>query len=330
MTGLTGLKEKLCPKNPVFEVVKQSMFKLAREKNHENSQTLQSFQSELKTIPERDKLTLFKEKDTRGNTALHYAAKAGNLDVCELLYSEGRGVDIDVRGQNKMTPLQFAARYGDAKRAKDVWSRMQWIMKEYEEKHRVEASKKKNTTDNFKLKDKEKDKYNFSLLHHAIQNTNTEANPYVVSQLLQSKKFRITDTDKQGNTSLHLAAQFDREKDDTVLDIFIDNNKNRSIPNDDLLHCIEKRNKLGQTPIHIACAVGNDDSVKQLVKAGKKLKCDVSTILNSPDNDDSYPLHLAIENGNLNMIDILLREGVEPSEQAITCAARSVISYKEL
>ena len=327
MSGLTGLKEKLSPKNPVYEVVKQSMFKLAREKNHENSQTLQSFQSELKTIPERDKLTLLKEKDNRGNTALHYAAKAGNLDVCELLYSKGRGVDIDVRGQNKMTPLQFAARYGDAGRAEDVWRCMQWIMKVYAEKHRVEALKKKNTTDSFDLKDKEKDKYNFSLLHHAIQNTNTEANPYVVSQLLKSQQFRITDTDKQGNTSLHLAAQFDREKEDKVLDIFIDNNRseNGSISNDDLSHCIETRNKLGQTPIHIACAVGNDESVKQLVEAGKKLKCDVSTILNSPDNDDSYPLHLAIENGNLIMIDILMKAGVKPSEQAITCAARLVI-----
>ena len=321
------MKEKLSPKNPAFDIVKQSMFKSAREKNYENSQTLQSFQSELNTIPERDKLTLLKEKDNRGNKALHYAAKAGNLDVCKLLHSEGKGVDIDVRGQNKMTPLQFAARYGDAKRAEDVWSCMQWIMNVYKEKHGEEALKKKNATDSFDIKDRKKDKYNFSLLHHAIQNTNTEANPLVVSQLLKLQQFRITDTDKQGNTSLHLAAQFDREKDDTVLDIFIENNnsENGSISNDDLLHCIEKRNKLGQTPIHIACAVGNNDSVEQLVKAGRKLKCDVSTILNSPDNDDSYPLHLAIENGNLIMIDILMREGVRPSEQAITCAARLVI-----
>ena len=337
MLELNGLKEKPSPKNYVFEEVKQSMFKLARDKNHKNSQSqsVQDFQSELDKMPKSD--ALLKAKDTRGNTALHYAAKAGNLEVCKLLYSEGKGVDIDVRGQNKMTPLQFAARYGDANRAKDVWSCMEWIRKVYDEKHTAAAVRKQNMTESFDLKDKEKDKYNFNLLHHAIQNTNTEANPYVVSELLKSKQFSIRDTDKQGNTSLHLAAQFDRGKKDKVLDIFIEANNKGSISNDDLLHCIEKTNKIGQTPIHIACAVGNAESLRQLVEAGKDLRCDIRTtsgnemkkILNSPDNDDSYPLHLAIESNNLEMIDILMGEGAKLSEQAITCAARLGISYKD-
>ena len=304
------------PPIPASRDMEQTLFKLAREKKRDNGQSVQSLKKKLNTMTEKNTLALLKMKDKRGNTALHYAAKAGNLEVCELLYSEGKGVDIDVRGQNKMTPLQFAARYGDADRPEDVWGCMKWILEVYEEKGKGGISKKTNET--------EKDKYNFSLLHHAIQNTNTEEKPFVATELLKLKQFSIKDTDKQGNTSLHLAAQFDREKDDRVLNIFIDASKtpDGSVSKEDFVNCIEKKNILGQTPIHIACAVGNHDSVRQLVESAKRLGCDVQRIINSPDNDDSYPLHLAIENGNLEMINILMEEGAKPSEQAITCAAR--------
>ena len=201
------------PPIPASRDMEQTLFKLAREKKRDNGQSVQSWKKKLNTMTEKNTLALLKMKDKRGNTALHYAAKAGNLDVCELLYSEEKGVDIDVRGQNKMTPLQFAARYGDADRPEDVWGCMKWIIEVYEEKGKGGISKKTNET--------EKDKYNFSLLHHAIQNTNTEENPFVASELLKLKQFSIKDTDKQGNTSLHLAAQFDSEKDDKVLDNFI-------------------------------------------------------------------------------------------------------------
>ena len=63
-----------------------------------------------------------------------------------------------------------------------------------------------------------KDKYGFSVLHHAIQNTNWAENTFVVKKLLDLKiagtdkhYFKITDVDKQGNTSLHLAAQMETD-----------------------------------------------------------------------------------------------------------------------
>ena len=315
------------PPIPVFTDMERNLFKLAGENNldilfklaRENNlgHSVQSLQSELNKLPEIDMLALLRTKDKRGNTAMHYALKSGNLDVCKLLYNEGNRVEIDTRGQNKMTPLQFAARYGDAERAEDVWSCMMWIIKLYEEKVSVEASTKGNKIEIF-----EKDNYDFNLLHHAIQNTNNEANPYVLVQLLKSEQFNIRDTDKQGNTSLHLAAQLDIEWEETVLDMVVSANKSKFVSDDTLMFCIEAQNKLGQTPIHIACAVDNLEPVQKLVEAGKKLGCDLQKIINSPDNNDSYPLHLAIENGNHKMMDILIREGAKLSEQAINYAAR--------
>merc|ERR1712210_231391 len=58
----------------------------------------------------------------------------------------------------------------------------------------------------------EKDKYDFTILHLAILNTNWVECPVVVKNLIKSKRFRITEKDKQGNTSLHLAAQFNKQQ----------------------------------------------------------------------------------------------------------------------
>ena len=160
-----------------------------------------------------------------------------------------------------------------------------------------------------------KDKYDFSLLHHAIQNTNWEENPFVAASLLKSGQFKVTDADKQGNTSLHLAAEFDKQDRHQILDIFFNNN---DIPLDELQECITTKNKQGKTPLHIACGVGNPVSVRQLLRAAKS----VEEIVNEPDNDDQRPLHLAIESGNFEMVRILIQEGVSISEKAFDCAVR--------
>ena len=100
--------------------------------------------------------------------------------------------------------------------------------------------------------------------------------------------------------------------------------KNENIHPDDLKECLIKENKQGKTPLHIACGVGNPDSVKQLLEATKELKIDVPSIIGSPDKDGQHPLHLAIESGNLEMMRILMEEGVLVSKEAINCAVRFV------
>ena len=59
---------------------------------------------------------MVKDTDDRGNTALLYAAKAGNIEICELLCGKGQGADANARGQYDTNPLQLAARYGNEKR----------------------------------------------------------------------------------------------------------------------------------------------------------------------------------------------------------------------
>ena len=300
---------------------KQKLFKCAQDKESKSFDQLNSILRNLSTgMSMEDQKKLLQERDDRGNTALHYAAKVGNLDVCKQLHKDG--ADINARGENGMKPLQFAARYGDEKRPEDVWECMQWIMNEGSQSRRLAKSSEKEVFDV-----REKDKYNFSLLHHAIQNTNWEENPIVAQKLLESKKFKVTEADTQGNTSLHLAAEFDKQRCHSILDVFL--NCNQNIRPEDLKECIETRNKQGKTPLHISCGVGNPDSVKQLLEATKELGVNVSFIIDSPDKEGQHPLHLAIESGNLEMMKILMQEGVVISEEAINCAARFVKQFTD-
>ena len=256
----------------------------------------------------------------RQNTALHYAAKAGNLKTCQFLVEQG--ADINALGKNKMKPLQFAARYGDKDKGKEVWMCMEWILDEDKKKDR-KKEEKEIIIDG---------RDNFSILHHAIQNTNWEEKPVVVQELIKTGEFKVTDADKQGNTCLHLAAQFDRQDDHVLLETFLpsdDKSKDyRSqdyISQEDLERCIETKNNVGMTPLHLACAVGNHDSVKQLLEvAGGAKSISVSEIINNPDSNGSLPISLAITSKNLEMVEILLKNGATVNEDTIFTAARLV------
>ena len=167
----------------------------------------------------------------------------------------------------------------------------------------------------------ERDKYNFNILHHAIQNTNWAKNTFVVERLISTRSFPITETDNQGNTCLHLAAQFDKHRDDKIFDAFFNN---EHIPLNDIFACIQKRNNRGMTPVHIACAVGNEDSLKALLDVCQKNSLPVDKIINDPDKNELLPLCYAITNKNLEMVETLLKEGAHVVHGTMLTAARSL------
>ena len=124
-----------------------------------------------------------------------------------------------------MTPLHYAARYGkiasaqggtkEATKSEKTWKAIAFLMKHSNEKNA-------------------KDKYGFTVLHHAVYRGNTLA----VQRLIEGKevrafppkniktpktskrikkqqkqqKVRADEVDEQGNTALHLAAQGDHKE----------------------------------------------------------------------------------------------------------------------
>ena len=316
--SMSFLKDIPEPVDDVFLYEKtQRLFKYASARDKQGV-----FVKELLDI--KDKLQrrqLCQTRDARSNTLMHYAAKAGNLDICKFLCEQG--ADLNALGQNKMSPLQFAARYGEENKGKEVWMCMKWIMEE-EDKKKSEGSSQKEKEIFFDGRD------DFSILQHAIQNTNWEEDPVVVWELIKTRKFNISDPDKQGNTSLHLAAQFDRQDDHTLLENFLppykekDSKGQEYIDKKDLEMCIKAENKVGMTPLHVACAVGNSDSVEQLLEIAREATLiNVSEIINSPDSNGSLPLSLAITSKNLKMVDILMKKGARVNHESIITAARS-------
>ena len=248
-----------------------------------------------------------------------------------------------------MTPLQFAARYGDGdeSRAEEVWKCMKWIMeankksssqgrakevKEGEKTFQALTQKRAREENEYFIDSRD----DFTILHHAIQNTNWEENPVVVQELIKTRKFKINDSDKQGNTCLHLAAQFDKQEDHTLLEAFLPaEDKDMGfqsqdyIDKRDLEECITAENKAGMTPLHVACAVGNPDSVEQLLKVADNAKTiNVGDIINSLDSNGSLPLSLAITSKNLKMVEILMKKGAKVDHDSIITAARSVFYPK--
>ena len=296
----------------------QSVFRHARDRTSTNPKKIEQLGINFLDMSDEERVKLSNKTDERGNTALHYAAKTGNLQVCQQLYNNGKGTDINARGQNKMTPLEFASRYGDEKCPESVWECMKWIMEIYKTKKDIRKERKDGAFDIL-----EKDKYDFNILHHAIQNSNWEAKPIVAKNLIQYDNgiFKITDLDKQGNNCLHLAAQFDTAEDHKILDIFLDNT---CIKKEDLVTCITTKNNLGKTPLHVACSVGNIDSLNALLNLGKKHKSeiDIKEIINMADIDGYRLLDHAIESENLLMVDILIKENAEVTDEAIFFSAR--------
>ena len=335
------LEETICEtmKNVNLEEIKNELFKIAKNTEPNQRNNLIKVELELRALSDEDVKSLVLAKDEKENTALHCAAKAGNLETCKIL--KAQGADLNATGENGMKVLPFAARYGDGKRAEDVWKCMEWIVNELRKSesdlknHRKSMKGKHSKTieegSNMvpKTADRkgeilfdaqDRDKYNFNILHHAIQNTNWAKNPMVVQRLIETGKFPITDTDHQGNTCLHLAAQFDKQGDDKIFDTIVESKQEVVVS--EITKCIKKKNDRGMTPIHIACAVGNEETLKDLIKVSRENKIDVAKIINSHDKNGLYPLCHAITNKNLKMVKMLLSEGSNVVQDTMLRAAR--------
>ena len=257
----------------VDDETKTEMFNVLRQKDPKE------VSRSLKRLFSSRTAELCKLMDESGNTAFHIAAKAGNLEACRFLQESG--AELDSKNHDKMTPLHFAARYGDRTQQGEVWRCMAWIMNE----NKQMVTKRSSTmTDSFKEKKEddwnEKDRYGFTLLHLAIQNTNWSDNPIVIEGLTKMGDFEMTDTDEQGNNCLHLAAQLEEKSENKVLRTFL-----RTDDTSNIKKCLEGRNDQGKSPLACTCEAGNDDSVKELLEAAEKFKIS--------HGDDVLPLQIA-------------------------------------
>ena len=219
-----------------------------------------------------------KSKDGRGNTALHYAARTGNVDLCTFLVSQE--AKKDEKGQDDLTPLQFAALYGVAEFPVAAWDKICTILGRKE--------KKKGS----------------SLLHFALQNPNWVTNATFINKLIDSKTYDITSKDEHGNNCLHLAVKFNTKAEHGVLKNFL-----KEINPKVLKQCLQGINNDGATPFHVAIADRNHASLETLCMHVQQIDgLNLESFLQSKpsSSDKPSPIQLAVNEDNFRVVDVLM------------------------
>ena len=215
-------------------------------------------------------------EDTRGYTAMHYAACHGNLDILKFLLGKltsGSGFGVK--------PFHLAAANGHLECLKFLLN------------HEKSTSNPRGPV-NLGIND-ESDTDNgwvylkdlvhavsvpcgTTALHLASGESRVDVVTFLVREGAQTGK-----TDKVGQTALHHAAQ--RGRTDTI-DILLEEGA-----------YLEKANKYGYTPLHTAVRSGQVATAKQLLAAGANVNCRNST--------GKSLLHHAALHSSTDIIDIL-------------------------
>ena len=235
--------------------------------------------------------------DDQDVQVLHAAAENGNIEIIEVLVSQG--CHVDSRDKDGVTPLMLSA-------LNDEPSAFQWLLQ--------------NSADPCL-----KDNNGSSLLHYATQGENTS----IMNKLL-SLGLDIDSRDTQGDTPLMFAAAFDKQ---SAFQVLIENGADPSLKDDkgfSLLHCavqggnpsiinkllllgldIDSRRKvpLDFTPLMSAAADGKQSAFELLIQNG----ADPSL----KDYCEENLLHFAARGGDITIINKLLSLGLDINSRSL-------------
>ena len=235
--------------------------------------------------PEELKKSIIQAKDGFCNTALHYAARTANANLCELLID--MGANAEAKGENKLSPLEFAARFGVQEFSSAAWEKISRIL----EKSSWTILKKSGLT---------------SSLQYALQNPNWVKNTEVIEKLIDSKNVDILATDEDGNNCVHLAVKLNQQAGHGLLEtLLLQGNVKKNLKT--LLPGI---NRFTESPFYVAVRNSNHTSLEILCKHAKDNGLDLSSLLHQkPAGKDRRltPLQLAIKEDNFYVLDVLMK-----------------------
>lgn len=135
------------------------------------------------------------------------------------------------------------------------------------------------------------DEYNNTLIHYAIIFNQIE-----IIKLLLSYQCKIDYIDTDGKTILYYPIKYGYNN---ILKILLNNSKNIIG-----IHIDNIKDKNNNTPLHYASLYNNTEALDYL------LNFSTNIIINTIDNEGRTPLHIAVNNNNINNINLLLKQKV--------------------
>jgi ankyrin repeat protein len=113
-----------------------------------------------------------------------------------------------------------------------------------------------------------------------------------VKILLDIKDVNVNIRNEKDLNIFHVACQYGR---DNIIELLYSNIKTKDL--------FEEKNKIGQTPLHIASKSNSLSCLLKLLQLGANI--------NTQDNNGNTPLHLAIEKKNLSCVKNLILSGAK-------------------
>lgn len=212
-----------------------------------------------------------------GNTALHIAAKVGNVEIATRLLKAG--ADVNAVGSGGATPLHYAA-HTAGKRM--VQALLGWEAtpnaKDNEGNTALDLAKDRGMVQR-ELERKENDQQNLTALHRAAEDGDME-----ILKLLLDLRVGVDEKNPYGKTALILAAKIGHL---AIGQVLLEREAN-----------IETKDNAGRPALHWAVVFGHQGFVQLLLDRGANLA--------ASDNVGRTALHLAAGKGFLHMVQLLL------------------------
>lgn len=211
-------------------------------------------------------------QNKQGNTPLHIAIIHGNACCIKLFYENTRNSILESKGEHGRNLVHLAAMYGQ-------FVCLDFLVKKFDNYDLNTKTSKGNTA-----------------LHLALSsNTETELRKKCV-RLLIGRKIKVNESNNEGNTPLHFAAQLDlsflsmieKELEEQECDIYQE---------------VLRENSNGNTVFHMAARVGNKSCLEHLFKKER-----VGEILSKENEDGQTLLHLSILSGRVECVKYLVKK----------------------
>ncbi|XP_052808936.1 transient receptor potential cation channel subfamily A member 1 homolog [Mya arenaria] len=235
-------------------------------------------------------------RDEDNLTPLHYAARYNQLNVLKLLIDNH--ADLNARDDEDLTALHYAARFKRETKNRRVDGDEDQPQENGGMPHSDTAEDLESQTSVIsylvtKGSDVNvRDLYGQTPLHYACM----RANEVACRELLKYRQVNIEAADKQGMTPLHMASSHHQT---LIVKMLIRSGAN--------LRCKDDEDT---TPLHAACTEGSIEIVRKLFNAGAKLDgwVTIQSMVTDKDIDGNTCLSLAVENGHYEVVKLCLEK----------------------